>query len=225
MSEQHVDQGRRSFWKTMKNMTWKERIKHILYYYGKYILIVAFLVYMFTDLILYMTKEKPENLLSGTAINVHVSVDMEKRLTEDIFAHMGGTDTEKQEITLAPNELTQSDLHMISSMRTKLMSGTYDYALMDQEALGMVLTMEALPDLTLLLPEEKLAAWEDRFVYVQTDEGKYPVALNITGTPLAAECTFNGESLYLGFPVNKNTLQVVEPFFDYLTQQGLLTIP
>ncbi len=225
MSEQHADQGYRKFWPTMKGMNWKERIKHILYYYGKYAIIAAFLVYMFADLIYDAYKEKPENILAGTAINVHVSIDMERTLTEDAFPFMGGADTQKQEVTLVPNEIGPADLHMISALRTKLLSATYDYALMDQTALEMLLSMQALPDLNLLLPETKLAEFEDHFISVQTEGETYPVAIDITGTPLAAGCTYDGERIYLGFPVTGNTLEVVEPFYDYLITQGLLTKP
>lgn len=225
MSEQHADQGYRKFWPTMKGMNWKERIKHFLYYYGKYAIIAAFVIYIFADLIYDAYKEKPENILAGTAINVHVSVDMERALTEDAFPFVGGVDTQKQEVTLVPNEIGPADLHMISALRTKLLSGDYDYALMDQTALEMLLSMQALPDLNLLLPEDKLAEFEDHFISVQTEGETYPVAIDITGTPLAAECTYDGERIYLGFPVNVNTVDVVEPFYDYLMEQGLLVKP
>lgn len=225
MSERHADQGYRKFWPMMKEMTWKERIKHILYYYGKYAIIVAFLVYMFTDLIYEVNKEKPEQILKGTAINVHVSLDMERMLTEDAFSFVGGEDTQKQEAVLLPNEISHTDLHMLSALQTKLLSGDYDYALMDKTALEVLLTMEALPDLNLLLPEEKVVQWEGRFISVQTDGKIYPVAIDITGTPLAAGCTYEDERLFLGFPVNVDTYKVVEPFYDYLVKQGLLEKP
>ena len=225
MSERHADQGHRKFWAIMKEMSWKERATHILYYYGKYLLIVAILVYIFADILIYTNKEKPERILAGTAINVHVSLDMEKLLTEDAFSHVGGEDTDKQEVTLAPNQLNPSDFMMISTMRTQLLTGMYDYVLMDQTALEILLSMQALPNLYQILPEEKWESWNDRFISVQTEGQTYPVAINITGTALAADCTYDGDRIYLGFPVNVDTLDVVEPFLDYLVGQGLLETP
>lgn len=225
MSERHADQGYRKFWATMKEMSWKERGIHILYYYGKYLVIVAFLVYMFADLLIYTNKEKPERILAGTAINVHVSVDMEKILTADAFFHVGGENADKQEVTLVPNRLKPSDFILLSQMRTELLTGKYDYVLMDQTALEMLLSMQALPNLYQVLPEEKWEPWNDRFISVQTEEQTYPVAINITGTPLAADCTYDGDRIYLGFPVNVDTLDVVEPFLEYLVSQGLLETP
>ena len=228
MNEKHADQGYRKFWPTIKEMKWKDRIKYFLYYYGKYAIIAAFLVYMITDLVYETNKEKPENILAGTAINVHVSMDMERTLVEDVFSFVGGEDTEKQEVTLVPNELNQTDFNMISmisAMRTKLLSGAYHYVLIDQTALEILLSMQALPDLKLLLPEEKLAEFEDRFIFVQTEGENHPVAIDITDTPLAAGCTYEGERIYLGFPVTVDTMEIVEPFFDYLMEQGLLAKP
>ena len=225
MGEQHADQGHRKFWATMKEMSWKERVTHILYYYGKYFFIAAFLVYVFADVLIYTNKEKPEQILAGTAINVHVSVDMEKILTEDAFFHVGGENTDKQEVTLNPNRLMPSDFILLSQMRTELLTGKYDYVLMDQTALEILLSMQALPNLYQLLPEEKWEPWNDRFISVQTDGKTFPVAIDITGTPLAAECTYDGNRIYLGFPVNIDTLDIVEPLLEYLVSQGLLETP
>lgn len=225
MQERHADQGHRKFWTTMKKMNWKERIQHILYYYGKYMIIAAFLIYMLTDILIDAYKEKPEVLLAGTAVNVHVSVEMEKTLTEDIFSVVGGTDAEKQEVTLSPNKIDYTDVHMTSALQTKLLAGDYHYVLMDQTALDMLISMQALPNLYQVLPKEKWEPWNDRFISVQTEGVQYPVAIDIAGTPLAAGCSFDGDRIYMGFPVNLDTLAVVETFLDYLMTQGLLNVP
>lgn len=225
MQERHADQGHRKFWATMKEMNWKERIQHILYYYGKYMIIAVFLIYMLTDILIDAYKEKPEVLLAGTAVNVHVSVEMEKTLTEDIFSVVGGTDAEKQEVTLSPNKIDYTDVHMTSALQTKLLAGDYHYVLMDQTALDMLISMQALPNLYQVLPKEKWEPWNDRFISVQTDGEKYPVAIDISGTPLSAGCTYEGERIYMGFPVNLDTLAVIEPFLDHLVSQGLLEMP
>lgn len=225
MQERHADQGHRKFWTTMKEMNWKERIQHILYYYGKYMIIAVFLIYMLTDILIDAYKEKPEVLLAGTAVNVHVSVEMEKTLTEDIFSVVGGTDAEKQEVTLSPNKIDYTDVHMTSALQTKLLAGDYHYVLMDQTALDMLISMQALPNLYQVLPKEKWEPWNDRFISVQTEGVQYPVAIDISGTPLAAGCSFDGDRIYMGFPVNLDTLAVVETFLDYLLTQGLLNVP
>ena len=225
MQERHADQGHRKFWATVKEMTWKERIQHILYYYGKYMIIAVFLIYMLTDILIDAYKEKPEVLLAGTAVNVHVSVEMEKTLTEDIFSVVGGTDAEKQKVTLSPNKIDYTDVHMTSALQTKLLAGDYHYVLMDQTALDMLISMQALPNLYQVLPKEKWEPWNDRFISVQTEGVQYPVAIDISGTPLAAGCSFDGDRIYMGFPVNLDTLAVVETFLDYLLTQGLLNVP
>lgn len=224
MEERHADQGHRKFWATMKEMSWKERIQHIIYYYGKYVLLAAFLIYMLTDILYDAYKEKPQVLLSGTAVNVHVSVEMEKMLTDTAFSYFGGEDPEKQKVTLVPNVLDNSNMYVVSAMQTKLLAGDYQYALMDQTALDMLVSMQALPDLYAILPKEKVDPWKDRGISVQTDTDTYIVALDITGTALAAGCTYEGTRIFLGFPVTSENLEKAEPIFDYLTAQGLLEI-
>ena len=223
MNEKHADQGYRGFWSTMKNMTWKERVKHFLFYYGKYAILAIILIYVVCDVAYEaLIKEKPEVLLSGTAVNVKVSLELEDALTEDAFVHMGGTDEEKQEIKLAASYISYTDFIGSTAMQTKLLSGEYDYAIMDQTGLDMLAPMEAFPDMNLLLPAEKLELWKERFAYVRMDGVDYPVAINITGMPITEGMTYTGEYVYFAFCVNDKRAEVAEPFYDYLVEAGLL---
>ncbi|MBE6947324.1 MAG: hypothetical protein E7454_03640 [Ruminococcaceae bacterium] len=224
MNEKHVDQGRRSFWKTMAGMTWKERAKYYWYYYGKYTIIGLLLLIMMGDIIYQTVKEKPEVLLRGTAVNVKMPPEMERKLTDDVLPYIGGEDPQRQVVELAPNVLATADFQMRSVLRTKFQGGAYDYVLMDQTALDLIVPMESFADLSLLISKEKLEKWNERFAYVQTDEDtRLPVAINITGTPLAEGCTYEGEYIYIAFPVIESRADVVEPFFDYLTMELLTT--
>lgn len=225
MNEKHPDQGHRRFWSMMKELTWKERVTNFLYYYGKFAILGIFLIYMAISVMVDAFVPKPEKILAGTAINVHVSVDMEKKLTDVAFAAVGGTDTKKQEVTLVPNTVSQANLHQISALQTKLLAGDFDYVLMDQTALDMLISMQALPELDRVLTAERLAQWEGKYIYIETDGRKFPVAIDITGTALAAGCDYDSERIFLAFPVNLDTLDVVEPFFAYLTDSGLLKAP
>ncbi|MBE6958067.1 MAG: hypothetical protein E7447_02805 [Ruminococcaceae bacterium] len=225
MSEQHADQGHRKFWPLMKSMTWKQRIQHILYYYLKYALLAAFLIYMGVDVLYDAFKPKPEVLLSGTVVNAHISVEMEDRLRSGAFAYMGGTDPDKQVITLVPNKIGYTDLYAGSGLQTKMLAGDYHYCLTDLTGLEMLISMQAFPGLHEVLDEERLARWEGHFRYVQTEGEKFPIAIDITGTPLAKACTYEGDYLFLAFPVNMDEIPTVVAFMDYLTSQGLLEFP
>ena len=222
MQERHADQGHRKFWSLMKEMTWKERGIHIWYYYARYILLAIFALYIIGDVLYDSLKEKPVEVLSGTVINVTVSTDLERMLKEDVLDYVRRDDLGAQTATLVPNKMDDWDLGNISTLRTKLLSGDFDYALMDQTALDTLVSMQALPSLKLLLPEEEVAKWEESCMFVQSEGEKHPIALDITGTVLASECGYTGERLFLGFPVNQDTLSSVEPFYNYLVAQGLL---
>ena len=225
MSQQHADQGHRKFWPLMKSMTWKQRFQHIFYYYLKYLFIAAFLIYMGIDVAYDAFRPKPEVLLSGTAVNVHISTELEQRLRGDAFSYMGGTDPDTQVITLTPNKIGYTDLYAGSGLQTKMLAGDYHYCLTDLTGLEMLISMQAFPGLHEVLDAERLAVWEGRFRYVQTEGETYPIAIDITGTPLAEGCTYEGDYLFLAFPVNLDMVPTVIAFMDYLTSQGLLEIP
>lgn len=227
-TERHADQGYRKFWSTMKELTWKQRFQHFFEYYGKYTLIGLFLTIMFVDILVTALTPKPELILSGTAINVSVSVDMEKKLTDDAFEAMGGTDHKKQETDLVPNEISPTDIYT-STLQVRLQAGDFHYVLLDEESLDMLLKMQALTGLVQenkednFISAEKLALFEGRLKHIETDGKTVPVAIDITGTVLASECKPRvGDRIYLGFPVNRDNMSAVEPFMDYLISQGLL---
>ena len=97
--------------------------------------------------------------------------------------------------------------------------------LMDQTALDMLISMQALPELDMEFSAERLAQFDGKYIYIETDGRKFPVAIDITGTPLAAGCTYDGQRIFLAFPVNLDTLDMVEPFRAYLTDNSLLKTP
>ena len=222
MKERHADQGYRKFWSLMKEMTWKERLTHIWYYYARYILLAICILYIAGDVLYQSFKEKPAEILSGTLINVTISTDLEQKLKEDVLDYVRRDDLGAQTVTLVPNKMDDWDLENISTLRTKLLAGDYDYVLMDQVALDTLVSMQALPSLRLLLPEEEMAKWEGSCVSVQSEGEMHPIALDITGTVLAKECGYSGDRIFLGFPVNQNTASMVVPFYNYLMTQGLL---
>ena len=225
MKERHADQGYRKFWSLMKEMTWKERFTHIWYYYARYILLAICVLYIAGDVLYQSFKEKPAEILSGTLINVTISTNLERMLKEDVLDYVRRDDLGAQTVTLVPNKMDDWDLGNISTLRTKLLAGDYDYVLMDETALNTLVSMQALPSLKLLLPEEEIAKWEGSCISVQSEGEMHPIALDITGTVLAKECGYSGERIFLGFPVTQNTIDMVIPFYNYLVAQGLLTKP
>ncbi|MBE6933987.1 MAG: hypothetical protein E7462_02905 [Ruminococcaceae bacterium] len=222
MNQEHVDKGLRSFRKSMKGMTFKEKVKHFLYYYGKYTIIFAFLIFMFVDIVYQASRPKPEVLLSGTAVNVKVSEEAEKKLVEDAFAHMGGVEPGKQEVTLVPNAISNANLQLMPVLRTKMLAGDFDYMLLDQEALNVLVSVGAFADLERILSAEDMLKWGARFAYVEDkNDMRHPIAINIVGTPLAEQCVFESEYMYIAFPITEDQQDTVKPFFEYLSQELL----
>ena len=223
MSEQHADQGHRKLFKTMAGMTWPQRIKYFLYYYGKLTLVIILILAMFGDFLWKSLREKPEVLYAGIAINVQVSQELEDVLTTDLMTHLGVTDPKKQEVTLTPARFSDFDLEMISTYKTKLSIGIYDYAIIDMVALAQLAPSDVFPDLNLLIPKEKLEPWSDRFMHGMGENGElYPIAIKITDTPFGEECTYSGEDLFLVFPATQSTAHKIPALFDYIVENLLM---
>jgi hypothetical protein len=222
MGEKHADQGHRKFWPLMKSMTWKERIQHIFYYYAKYALLAAFLIFMCVSTAWDILTPDPEVILSGTTIKVNLSQEMEQKLTDGAFEAMGGTNRKKQTVTLEPTVVGPMDLSINSTIQTRFFAGDYHYVIFNDLGLEILKQAQVVPNLENILSEEQLAQWKDR-LYIEERSG-IPMAIDITGTALAKECTYDGEVLYITFPVIVEKRAAIEPFMTYLTEQGLLEI-
>ena len=231
MRDKNADQGFRKFWPLMKSMTWKERIQHIFYYYAKYALLAAFLIYLGVSLAVDMFSPSPTMLLSGATVNVSISDDMKLTLVEDAFVAMGGTDRNKQAVSLTPYQVTGPELDSSSTymaLQGEIGAYQYHYVITDQTGLDLLVSMPALSDLSMVLSEEKQALLQDRLVMDTLGGKTVPLAIDIRGTALAAACTYNGkdngEGLFLGFPVSEKDFPVAEAFLDFLIDKELLEI-
>lgn len=222
MTGKHADQGYRKLVPTLKAMTWKQRIEHILYYYGVIgtvaLAVILAGIFMMVD----MFSEKPVTMLEGMAVNVIWEDDVDKALTEDLYERFNVTDPKMQVVHVTYAYLDEYSNQEVDAMTTKIYAGEIDYLVVDKLAMDWLAPWGAFTDLQLLLSEESLKKWELCFVYAQGETGdKYPIAIDLAKTPLAKKCTFDGDHLYLGFPGNTNREMTPEDILTYFEMKFL----
>lgn len=218
MKEKHADQGYRKLRDVWKDMTWKQRWDHFLYYYGIATLVVIFVIIMGVSLIIDIFSEKPTYLLEGMTINVQWSDEVENSLTEELFEPLGGTDPQKQYIICNHFSLKQYSASMIENMYTRVYTGEIDYIITDQFAMDAVASWGFFNDLSILLSEETLKQWKPYLIYGEDEEENkiWPIAIDISKTEFAKQCKYEGEHLYIGFTGNTGREMTPEKIMNYI---------
>lgn len=218
MRGKHADQGYRKLRDVLKDMTWKQRWDHLLYYYGVAAVVVVAVIIMGVSVMIDAFSEKPAYLLEGMTINVSWSDEVETAVTTDMFDHLGGTDPNKQYVICNHFVLKEYSASMIESMYTRVYTGEIDYILVDKFAMDAVAPWGFFTDLSLILSEETYEQWKPYFVYAEDDmDGKiYPIAIDVSKTEFAKECEYAGDHLYLGFTGNTGREMTPEKFMEYL---------
>lgn len=222
MAEKHADQGYRKLGKTLKEMTWKQRWDHLIYYYGVIGVATIALLLMGVFVVADMLSEKPVVKLEGMTVNVRWEDSVEKALTEDLYERFNVTDPNMQVVTVTHAVLDEYSNQIIDAMTTRIYTGEIDYLVVNKMAMDWLAPWGAFTDLQLLLSEETLKKWELCFVYAQGETGdKYPIAIDLAKTPFAEKCTFKGDHLYLGFPGNTKREMTPEDILAYFEAKFL----
>ncbi|MBE6917254.1 MAG: hypothetical protein E7470_05065 [Ruminococcaceae bacterium] len=218
MDNKHADQGYRKLWKTLKDMTWKQRWEHLIYYYGVFALVAIAVIIMGVSLIVDMTSEKPEYLFEGMLVNVGWTDEVEERMTTDLFDLLGGTDPEKQYVLVNHFALKEYSASIIENMYTRVAVGEIDYILVDKFAMDAMAPWGFFTNLNLILSPETMKQWEAYFVYAHDEmtEEIYPIAIDLSKTEFAKQCRYTGDHLYIGFAGNTNRPMKPEDFLQYL---------
>lgn len=218
MRQKHADQGYRKLRDVLKDMTWKQRWDHLIYYYGVAALVGIAVLIMGISVIIDVCSEDPYYLFEGMTVNVRWSDEAETAVTTDLFDHLGGTDPKKQYVIANHFSLQEYSAAMIESMYTRVATGEIDYILVDKFAMDAMAPWGFFTDLNLILSKEAMKQWEPYFVYAQDDmtEEIFPIAIDISKTPFAKECTYKGDYLYLGFTGNTGREMGPEEFMEYL---------
>ena len=215
----------RDYWHAkdaMKDMTWRERIDYIWTYYHVHILIVVGVAALVISFLVTVLAPQKQVVFSGTTVNVTLSDAGRQYLTEQLFASMGGTDPEKQEVlcqesTLGQTEYGDTTGAEIMTLVAEIAAQSLDYIIMDELSMEYLSRGGWFGDVTEELTQKHLDLFADKLYTVQTEEGEIlPVAIDITDLPFTQACTLKAKKVYLILPGNTERVEKTDEFVDWL---------
>ena len=214
--------GFQNFLETMKRLTWKERFAHFWEYY-KWVAVAVVLVIIAAVSVVISVKENSKPLLyGGVSINVGMSEEAGTYLVDGWMKHVQG-DPKKDRVDFSEMLLnleanTMSDLGMANAEKllTMVESGDLDYLIMDAYALSYCGGNGIFAPLENALSAQTIAKFEGKLVTIETDDGSYYGAIDITDLPFVKAHMTTGDKVYIAFPGNTGRESKNEAFLQYL---------
>lgn len=203
-------------------MTKKERLEYLWEYYKAVpivaVVVIAFLASMISSWL------KPEIVFEGIGVNVDMIEDDDSYITEDWLQVMGGNAKKEtarySSLYIGSFEADTVETELaVAAQKVMLMAiaESLDYVLMDRSAVDFYIEKGIFSPLEKVLSQEQLEQFQDKMIYVELEDNtKIPVALDISETSFAKQCSVVGKELFIAFPGNTERAELSDDFFDYL---------
>lgn len=213
----------KGFRELTQGMSAKEKLEYLWEYYKWVLLVLAMVAMVAAMVITGIINKSVEILYSGVAVNVQLSEEGSRYLTQDLADELGAVGREKADlfVTSFQDLQTTSDaeVNAAAAMQVVLMITTadYDYVMMDQTAFDFYKNHSIFASLETIFPPEVLAQYDASFVYHETQEdGRYPIAIDITECSFARGCIAEGDRVFIAFPGNTGRTELNDDFLAYL---------
>lgn len=206
----------------LKPMTWLKRIEHIWAYYRIHMLfagVFLLVIIIVTSSLINLNKKVT---VSGVLANVPITDEGFYYLSAE-YAQARGVKAE--EITLFETGFSDGkdsldltgDFNAQMTVIAMVNSRSLDYLLMDKTAMKAFVAYDIFMDLRDILTAGELEAWEECLMYAQPEgEERYPIAVDISGTPFGLSCLQGKKDIYIAFAGNTTRPEACRHIWEYL---------
>ena len=196
-------------------MSGKEKLSYLWSYY-KWVPLVALLVIaLLCSVIGILAEKKSEPLLRGVTVNLPVTENVDRFLTEELFAYLGGdAETQHMELQsiffqdlLSTND-PSADRATAMKVTARVTTRSLDYVLMDEVGYDYYKNQDVFSPLEPTLQQQYAE-------YVVYEDG-VALALDLSGTAFAEICFPGSGKVYLAFPGNTDRGELCVAFAQLL---------
>lgn len=206
-----------------KHMDGKQRWSYFMTYYLKATIFIVLMAAIVISIAVTTARGRQPVLLSGASVNLMMTPEGEKYLTEDLKAQWNGRKKERvlfeTNLWIGFGEENYNEITYTNSMKlmTRISAADIDYLIVDESALANPLTVEGYANLKDLLSAEQLETLQGKLIEAKTETGEvYPVAWELTDSSFAKRFELNPQPAYLVFLVNGRHLDRAGQLIEYL---------
>lgn len=219
----------------MKPMTFWEKVDHLWTYYKEYVFIALAVGLLIAAGISGYINANKEYLFKGMMVNISMSQEGYRYLTEDMLSTMGDGDPNQTVMMDYTNfedlaDPTNGEDNYNASLLfiARVSGGLLDCALLDQMAFEFYLTQDAYGDWSTFFTPAEIDALGDKVIYAMaaeeevdeqgnvTEAVRWPAAIEISGLPFFQEHAPKNERIYLVLSGNQPNYEAVRAFWEHL---------
>lgn len=206
-----------------KQMNGRQRISYFTTYYLKATILILVMLGAAISIAVTIAGNRRPVMISGAMVNLRMTEDGKKYLTEDLKAQWNGKKKERvlleTDLWIGFGEENYNEITYTNSMKlmTRISAADIDYLIVDENALANPLTVDGYANLKELLSEELLEQLDGKLIEAKTEDGAvYPVALELTDSSFAKRFELKPQPSYLVFLVNGRHIDRAENLISYL---------
>ena len=206
----------------IRNMNARQRWSYWKTYYMQGVLIGLVVLVMLLHFCFDMKQNHREVLASGCLVNASINAEGVVFLTDDYVDACGKSLTDAVSYLSADNTLQFMEENPLDqdsyemALAAQIFAGEYSYMILDQAALSHFEKDDFYANLEKTLTQSQCDRLKDRMVSQKTQDGEYPVAINLTDTKVAEFFTSDVKNIYLIFVDVQQDVSKNQQFIDYL---------
>ncbi len=210
----------------MKTMTFGQKVEHIWSNFKEYILVFAGLsIFIISYAVMLLTAK--DTAMAGMMLNLTLTEEGEQYITQE-FLPVIDADPETEEIMLAQREYVddpdsdhiESNTATYTQLCALVEAKGLDFLITDKYGMEYCIALGVYMDLSEILSDEELAAWEGKLYYGQWEDTaeSIPCVLDISDTAFAKDHLKSKDQVYLGFVTNTTHMEDCRSFLDFLME-------
>lgn len=208
----------------IKRMSWQQKIDYFKMYYMKSTIIILIFTVAVIAFGLNYLRSLRDVVISGIFVNVSASEECYSYVTDGYFEFIHGDDkkqrtnlTTDMRIEFSESSPSQENYANQMAILAQLTSKEVDYMLLDKNALYAFSKEGIYEDLTTVLTEKQISAWNEFIILAQDNEGNVvPAAIQLKDTFFSEKYRLNPDECYLVIIKNGRNKKNMSQFIEYL---------
>ncbi|MBR0466289.1 MAG: hypothetical protein IJJ40_02195 [Clostridia bacterium] len=209
-----------------KGMSFSQFVLFIKDYYLKdFLALVAVLAVIITVIVTSVVNINTDIILYGTGVNLMLTDEGEKYITDDFFElHKTGGRQKIEYSTVVVSDIYSGEgdinatYYSIEGVIAQVAAKRLDYMLLNELGFNCFATQELYMDLREILTDEEMEEYKDRIIYTKEEEAEemLPMAIDITDTEFIKKNNIANEKIYIAFAGNAPHKELAYEFFHYI---------
>lgn len=224
MKNENITGGLKKLKQDLAGMSFQEKAEHIWTYYRSWVIVAVAILMLISIFASSFINLSTQTLVAGASINVGLPEDAQNYMGKELEALLkDGNGRQAVYFESAYIDVEgdpQNTYYLVQNMFSLMASKDLDYVLVDEEAMGLLLSQNPYMDLREVFTEEEMK--DLKIEYVKTAEGgeSIPALVDITDWNIVKKSADSEKKYFFAVILNTPRLDAVKTAFAHLQAYG-----